>query len=271
MSINPGPRIGGPQPAAAPDAAGASSSNRTRTATSFVVIGLVLATVGFGLTFYLGTQLAGSTPTVQVLVARRAIAAGTSLSQADVAPKNYLAASAPASSLHRADEVVGRIARVDIAAGDPILASMVGSVSQGFAPVSVLPVPPGYAAVQFAVPPPAGPLIAGEYVDVIATVNLSVFTSGATGSVSRVVFPAVEVVHVPGQSQQSQPLVMVGLLMNECDLAYATWLASSTTLTVALLPQQQGGAPPADTTCSGLVTNRAVGAAEANARFHFTR
>lgn len=235
-----------------------------------MVIGLLLATLGFGLTFYLGTQLAGSTPSVQVLVAAHAVAAGTSLSATDVVSKKYLAASAPASALRNTDDVVGRIARVDIAAGDPILASMVGSVSEGIAPVSVLPVPPGYAVVQFAVPSAAAPLVVGEYVDVIATVNLALFKPGVPGTASRVVFQSLEVVRAPSQPQTAQQLSVVGVLMNECDVPYATWLASNSTLTVALLPLHQGAVSPADTTCSGLVTDRAVGAAAADARYHFT-
>ena len=247
-----------------------SRSTRTRRATSFVIIGLLLATLGFGLTFYLGTQLAASTPTVEVLVAARALPAGTGITPADVKTRSYLASTAPASALHSSADVVGRIARVDIAAGDPILSSTVGSVSEGIAPTNHVAVPPGYAAVQLTVPAPAGGLAVGEYVDVIATVNLSLFKPGAPGSASRVVFPSLEVVHAAGASQQSQQPTLVTVLMNECDVPYAAWLASNATLTVALLPLHQGALPSADATCTGLVTNRAIGAGEVDARYHFS-
>jgi len=92
---------------------------------------------GFGLTFYLGTQLASSTPTVSVLIAAHDIQAGTSITASDLTTKKYLSDSAPKSVLHSQTDAAGHIARVDIAAGDPVLSSMIGSLSQGIAPVSL--------------------------------------------------------------------------------------------------------------------------------------
>jgi Flp pilus assembly protein CpaB len=241
-----------------------------------LVIGLVLAMAGFGLTFFLGTQLASSTPTVPVLVAAHDVQAGSVITAADLSTKKYLAASAPTSVLHSAGDAVGRAARVDIAAGDPILGSMVGSLSQGVAPVSLLPVPPGYAAVQIATPPgfsiPSGFIAAGSFVDVIATANLSLFKPGAPGEASRVVFHSVEVIRVgDGSPQSSQSaLTVVTVLIDECDLPYAAWFGSNTSLYVAALPLHQGDLPVPDTTCPGLVTTHAVGATEIDTRYHFT-
>lgn len=234
---------------------------------------------GFGLTFYLGTQLAASTPTVVVLVAAHDIAAGTPLVAADLTSKKYLAASAPASALHTVDDAVGRAARVDIVAGDPILSSMVGPLSAGIAPVSLLPVPPGYVAVQIVTPPglsiPGGFIAAGSFVDVIVTANLSLFKPGAAGAASRVVFHEVEVIRVgngTAQSAQSAQsgITVVTVLLDECDLPYAAWFGANTSVYVAALPLQQGQLPVPDTTCPGLVTDRGVGPAEINSRYHFT-
>src|SRR5437588_1210402 len=83
-----------------PDPTASARRGRPRPAASFLVIGLILAMAGFGLTFYLGTQLASSTPTVPVLIAAHDIAAGAGITAADLTTKRYLSDSAPKSVLH---------------------------------------------------------------------------------------------------------------------------------------------------------------------------
>jgi len=225
---------------------------------------------GFGLTFYLGTQLAASTPTVPVLIAAHDIQAGASITTADLTTKKYLSDSAPKSVLHSPADATGHIARVDIAAGDPVLSSMVGSLSQGIAPVSLYPLPDGYVAVQFGVTVPSGLIVEGEYVDVVSDANLSLFKANAPGIVSRVVFHDLEVIKVTNPATGSgQTTAIVAFLMNECDVPYAAWLAANTSLAVVVLPLHQGGIPPADTTCPGLVSEHGVGAVDVDARYHF--
>ncbi len=247
---------------------GATHRNRPRAAASFLIIGLILAMGGFGLTFYLGTQLASSTPTVQVLIAAHDIPAGATIATGDLTTKKYLSDSAPKNVLHGNTDAVGHIARVDIVAGDPILGSMIGGLADGIAALSLYPVPPGYVAIQTnTISAPPG-IAAGVYVDVVAEANLSLFKPGVTGNVSRVVFQELEVVVVSKQS--STNTAIVALLVNACDVPYLGWLASNATLDVVIDPLHQGGLPPADTTCPGLVTDHAVGATEVNARYHFT-
>ena len=250
---------------------GATHRNRPRAAASFLVIGLILAMGGFGLTFYLGTQLAASTPSVQVLIAAHDITAGATIGAADLTTKKYLSESAPKSVLHSNADAVDHIARVDIATGDPVLASMVGSLAQGIAPVNLYPVPAGYVAVQAALPGPPG-LAAGIYVDVVAEASLSLFKPGATGNTSRVVFQGLEVLVVssPSSGQAQSSTVLVALLVNSCDLPYLAWLDANATLALVIEPLHQGGVPAADPTCAGLVTDRGVGATEVNTRYHFT-
>lgn len=250
---------------------GATHRNRPRAAASFLIIGLILAMGGFGLTFYLGTQLASSTPTVPVLIAAHDIQAGATITPGDLTTKKYLSESAPKSVLHRSSDAVDHIARVDIAAGDPVLESMVGSLAQGIAPISLYPLPAGYVAVQFAVTVPSGLIVEGESVSMISDANLSLFKAGAAGNVSRVVFPTLLVLKVLNPSTQSQQTTaIVAFLMDACDVPYAAWLAANTSLAVYVLPLQTGGVPTADTTCPGLVSDRGVGATEVNARYHFT-
>jgi hypothetical protein len=148
---------------------------------------------------------------------------------------------------------------------------MIGSLSQGIAPVSLYPLPPGYVAVQFAVTVPSGLIVEGEYVDVISDANLSLFKAGAQGNVSRVAFRSLEVVKVTNPAQGSQQTVaIVAFLMDECDVPYAAWLAANTSLAVVVLPLHQGGIPVADTTCPGLVSDHGVGSVEVDSRYHFT-
>jgi Flp pilus assembly protein CpaB len=261
-----------------PEGAPAHRQGRSGTATSFLVIGLILAMGGFGLTFYLGTQLAGATPTVAVLVAARNIQAGSVIAPADLNIRRYLASSAPTSAMRTDDQAVGRAARVDIAAGDPILPSSIGSFSAGVARASLLPIPTGYVAIEVGAPPgltiPQGFITAGSFIDVIATANLSLFKPGASGLSSRVVFPSVEVIRVGNGTNQgpsaNTAITVVTVLIDECDLGYAAWIGSNTTLNIAALPIHQADLPVPDPGCPGRVTGRAIGPAEANARYHFT-
>jgi Flp pilus assembly protein CpaB len=273
MAIEPATRTDGEASETVVGSEGSSSPrrNRPRAGASFLVIGLILAMGGFGLTFYLGTQLASSTPTVPVLIAAHDIQAGAGITAGDLTTKKYLSESVPKSALRSADDAAGHIARVDIAAGDPVLSSMVGSLSEGIAPVSLYPLPAGYVAVQFAVTVPSGLIVEGEFVDMVADASLSLFKPAAQGNVSRVVFQSLEVVKVSNPAQGAQQAVAtVAFLMNECDLPYAAWLAANTSLAVVVLPLHQGGIPTADTTCPGLVSAHGVGATDVDARYHFT-
>jgi len=124
--------------------------------------------------------------------------------------------------------------------------------------------------VQFGVTVPYGLIVEGEYVDVVSDANLSLFKANAPGIVSRVVFHDLEVIKVTNPATGSgQTTAIVAFLMNECDVPYAAWLAANTSLAVVVLPLHQGGIPPADTTCPGLVSEHGVGAVDVDARYHF--
>lgn len=262
--------------AAEPQGAARRPGARSNTATSFLVIGLVLAMGGFGLTFYLGTQLAAATPTVTVLVATHGIQAGSVITAADVTTRKYLSSSVPGSAPHNAGEVVGLAARVDIAAGDPLLPALLGPASAGVAPTSLLPVPAGYVAIS--VPATdlsaAGGFIAeGSFVDVIATANLSTFKAGASGSSTRTVLASVEVVRVGSAAEQGAAhhagATVLTVLVDGCDVQYVIWLLANTSLSFAALPLQHGDLPVPDSTCPGRTTTGSIGPVEVNARYHF--
>ncbi len=252
------------------------AGGRSSTATSFLVIGLILAMGGFGLTFYLGTQLAGATPTVAVLVAARDIPAGSVITTADLTTKKYLSTSAPASALHQAGDAVGRAARVDIAAGDPMLPALIGPASAGVAPASLLPVPAGYVAISLPatdLSAAGGFIVEGSFVDVIATANLSTFKPGTNGSSTRTVLASVEVVRVGSAAEQGAAqhagATVLTVLVDGCDAQYVIWLLANASLSFAALPLRHGDLPVPDSTCPGRTTTGSIGPAEVNARYHF--
>src|ERR1700745_833801 len=106
MAIEPAKRTDGDAIGNGVATEGLPQRNRPRAAASFLVIGLILAMGGFGLTFYLGTQLASSTPTVPVLIAAHDISAGATISASDLSTKKYLSDSAPKSVLHSNDDAI---------------------------------------------------------------------------------------------------------------------------------------------------------------------
>lgn len=102
---------------------------------------------------------------VPVVLAARALARGTVLAATDLTTASVPRAFAPPGAASTTDDVVGHALVADLAAGEAVTATRIGTRA---GPIAVQ-VPPGLRAFVVTVPVPADALRAGDRVDVIGS------------------------------------------------------------------------------------------------------
>jgi Flp pilus assembly protein CpaB len=112
----------------------------------------------------------------------------------------------------------------------------------------------------------------GDYINVIATVSVSLFAPSKHGYVTRTVFPEVYVLLVGPKltAPQSGVVSTLTVLMTECDAEYMTWLLANATLTYSLIAIPDYAFAVAPSTCPSNQTTD-VTAAAVDARWGFSK
>jgi pilus assembly protein CpaB len=253
------------------------------------VIGAAMAVLAFVAVFVVGAILsAGNSATRQVTaaVALRDIQPREVISPSSVALLQVPAASLPPHSIVRMADLVGDTALVTIYKGQVLSQSVVASspdqIELGTA--TYLPIPQGFVAVTIPTDEQAGVagyISAGDYINIIATVKIDVFTPVVRFSktVTRVVFTSVRVIRVGpptagarvGQQQGLSSSLTV--LASVCDAQYLAWFANNASLKYVLLSYKDyaAQAPAADAGCSPTTAPGPVGPDEVNNRWGFTK
>ena len=164
-----------------------------------------------------------------------------------------------------------------------VIASAPDQIDQAGTPF--LPIPQGYVALTIPTDEQqgvAGYISAGDYIDVIATVKIDVFTPVIRFSktVSKTVFAVVRVIRVgppslgPKTGQQQGVSSSLTILVTQCDAQYLAWLVNNASLKYSLLSSiDYARTPaPADADCSSTVVPRGVvGPGQVDARWKFTK
>ncbi len=149
------------------------------------VVGIILALLAAGGTFFIATSAQVAAPPVEervpVVVAVRDLAARQVIGASDVTVKQYPLAIAPASAAKDTKEVVGRILVAPVGRDEP-LTPIRWTTAQGQAAFTVLPPgeelrpdSPHYRAMSVSVADQnavGGNVVPGDTVDLIATLNL---------------------------------------------------------------------------------------------------
>lgn len=172
----------------------------------------------------------GGGPRVPVVIAAEGVPRGTSLPAADLRVMEMPRAFAPPGSLARVSQAAGRVALAALAQGEAVTETRLARVRAG--PVASL-TPEGLRA--FAVPTslPAGAVVAGDHVDVLAT-----FGSGQPHTETAAT--EVEVLMVLGAPAPGGSGGVPGGVDGGLD-AGATGAVASTTLMLLVSPQQEEG------------------------------
>jgi len=245
-------------------------------------VGFILALIAFVGVFILGrvasNAVAGS---VVVIVAARDIEPREVIDVHALTLSRVPATAAPPSSLARIADVAGSTAQVKILRGQPITANIITSTPDQItdpAP-AFLPIPQG--DVAFTLPTNeqqgvGGYIAAGDYIDIIATVNTTVVSAPNPKVVTATVFRHVHVLRVgppvdtrKGGQQQgvSSSLTVV---LSECDAKVLDWLIANANLRYLLesYKDYEPAAAPAPAPC---VATGVIGPQQVDAQFQFTK
>lgn len=249
-----------------------------------LLLGVAAALVAFIGVLLIGAN-AGShgaaVATTRVLVAARDIQPREVMS-----PDMAVFASIPTTAVPPGDvanfaDIKGDIALVQILKGQPLTTNVLSTSSDVVAAsTSYLPIPKGFVAR--AIPTGeqqgvAGYIAAGDYINVIATVNTSLFGDARARQVTKLVFSDLHVIRVgpaqPGKAGATQGVSSsLTVVMNACDAEMMDWLLANARLTYVLLSYKDYASPPTapDASCPTASPNTAVGPTQVNDRYGFT-
>jgi len=208
------------------------------------VVGVLPALAAFGVTLLLGSfmvlrsqQIVGGE---SIVVASRDIQARESLNSGAVEIVSYPSNLAPAGALTSLSAAYGNFALTNISKGEPLTAAMVSSQPEVAPQVGqeYLPIPAGYVA--FTIPTSeqegvGGYVAPGDYLDVIATVNTSVFGVTSPKTVTKTVFTNLHVIRVGPQTGTTQGTAggvssSLTVVVSSCDAEMWSWLLGNATL-----------------------------------------
>jgi Flp pilus assembly protein CpaB len=252
---------------------------RPRRGRLYIIIGAVLAVLAFAAAAGLASLslLPGSTSGTRIVVARNDIGARTKIQASDL--QLSVVNPAPKQAFTSISEVVGKGARVDIPAGDPVSANLIAPASDllSTSDVAYLPIPSGFVALTV----PTGELVGvggypqvGDRITMLATINTSVFGAGQPVPVVRTVFNNLDILRVGPVTAQNATGVSssLTLLMDGCDAEYLFWLLNNATLKYTLESFKDYTATPnqPDPACPSVSSAGGVGPREVDKRWHFT-
>jgi len=252
---------------------------RPRRGRLYIIIGAVLAVLAFAAAAGLASLslLPGSSSGTRIVVAKNDIGARTKIQESDLVLS--VVNPAPKQAFTKISDVVGKGARVDIPAGDPVSANLIAPASDllSTSDVAYLPIPSGFVALTV----PTGELVGvggypqvGDRITMLATINTSVFGAGSPVPVVRTVFSNLDILRVGPVTAQNATGVSssLTLLMDGCDAEYLFWLLNNATLKYTLESFKDYTATPSqpDPACPSVSSAGGVGPREVDKRWHFT-
>ena len=218
---------------------GSSALARPRRGRLYIVIGAVLAVLAFA-----GAALIASLPLIQgstggtrVVVASHDIKARTVIQASDLTLANFN--PAPPQSFTAEKDLVRQSARVDIPQGAPITANLVAQAGDILASsdAAYLPIPKGWVAVTIPTSEQEGVggyVQNGDRINILATINTSVFGQSPGRAVVLTVFHDVPVLRAGPAGSQSNSQSTTGVvtssltvLMTTCDSEFLFWLLNN--------------------------------------------
>jgi pilus assembly protein CpaB len=221
---------------------------------------------------------------VPVIVAAVDIQAREPITIAMVSLGQTSASSLPPHAFVRLEDLRGYSAVVPIYKGQAITANIVSSdpdqIQGGIN--AYLPIPDGYVAMTLPsgeLQGVAGYVTPGDYINIIATVNTSVFTPVNPRMTTRTVFTNLHVIRVgppslsPKEGQAIGVSTSITVILTECDAQYLNWLLANVTLKYVLLSYKNYDikAPSPDAACPSTVAPAVVGPAQVDSRWAFTK
>ena len=268
----------------------ARPANTTSVRTPLFILGVALALVAFIVMFAFGLLFANKTSTgtmVTVVVAGQPIEARDALTGVALTTASVPSTAVPAGSFTTVTQLAGYSAIVSIPKGMVISPNIVTLNPDQLSTVGAspfLPIPEGWIAITLPTNEQqgvAGYIAQGDYIDIIATVNTSLFATTRPQMVNKVVFTNVHVIRIGPSSTLPKQGVPQGLsssitiVLPLCDATYLDWLSLNATMKYVLmnyknynktLEEKPNPACPDPT-----VAPEVVGPAAVNARWGFVK
>lgn len=256
--------------------------------TPLFILGAALALFAFLAMFAFGLIFAGRIQpvgTTRIVVAQKQIDARTPITPDLLTLSSVPNSAVPPKAFLRLNDLSGYFATVTIYQGEPITANIVAANEDllgGSTPSSYLPIPQGYVAMTLPTGEQqgvAGYIAQGDYIDVLATVNTTQFSTNNPRTVTKTVFNNLYVIRVgpqtiaPRQGQPQGVASSITVVASLCDAQYLDWLATNATLKYVLLSYKdyQSAPPAADTACPSTQAPSLIGPAQIEARWGFTK
>ncbi len=270
----------------------------------FIIVGLILAVAagaGVFLLGGLGASGVGGGPTTTVIVAKQAIPTRHVITDSDLDTAKVSGSFASVNTFVNKSDVINLISEIQISKGSVITSDMlardVGLIPAGSAP-AFLPLSSGYVAMTIPTGEQqgvAGHIALGDYITVIASASLTIFSvggvpaSGPPKVVSKTVFTNVRVIGLGPATSNVQPangsvaggssgpssgvVSSLTIELTQCDAEFFTWFLGNTQVRYTLESfhdylQQPPSAP--DPTCPTVLSAQGVSQKEVEARYHFT-
>lgn len=261
-----------------------SALARPRRGRLYIIVGAVLALLAFATAAGIASLplIQGSTTGVKVVVASHDIRARTVISASDLTLSNFN--PAPPQSFSALKDVTGKGARVDIPAGSPVTANLIAQAGDILASsdIAYLPIPKGWVAVTIPTSEQEGVggyVQNGDHINMLATINTSVFGQSPGRAVVLTVFHDVPVLRAGPAGSQSNSQSGTGVvtssltvLMTTCDSEFLFWLLNNAQLKYELASYTDYSALPTQpyAKCPSVDAAKGVGPKDVDVRWSFT-
>ena len=264
----------------------------------FIIVGLVMAFLAFGVVLLVGSATGatvGGGTQVQVVVAAQPIAYRTTIVAADLTTRGFAQTDVPPGAYLLADKgsELNSVAELSIDKGDVITRNMLAkSASDVLAPTtSYLPLPSGWIAYTMPTSEQqevAGYPQVGDYITVVASADSSVFSGSSSGGQSKfvvkTVFTNLRIIRIgpagggattsSGTAANTQGGLSSSITveLTQCDAEYMTWLQAKTSLKYTLESYKDYVPQPTapSQSCPTIGSAQGVGPREVDARWHFS-
>jgi len=264
----------------------------------FIIVGLVMAFLAFGVVLLVGSATGGTGvgggPQVQVVVAAQPIVFRSTIVAADITTRGFAQADVPPGSYLIGDKasVLNSVAELSIDKGDVITHNMLAkSATDVLAPTtSYLPLPSGWIAYTMPTGEQQGvagyPQV-GDYLTVVASADLSLFSSGGQQQgpprfIVKTVYTNLRIIRIgpagaagagATTTQQGGVSSSITVELTQCDAEFMTWLQTKTTLKYTLESYKDYAPQPTapDASCPTIGSAQGVGPKAVDNRWHFTQ
>jgi len=274
----------------------------------FIIVGVLLAALAFGGVFLLGNVGGGGGlggPTNVVVIANQTIPLRHQITAADLeTAKASVNGNATLGNVYTTTaDVVNKVAQIPISRGALITSDMLATdpnvIPSGAVPV-YLPLAKGYVAMTIPTGEQqgvAGHISVGDYITVIASVSVQIFSSGGQQqgppkSVSKTVFTNLRIIGLGpassgvtsaagnGQTTTQGGATTTGVTssltveLTQCDAEYLTWFLANTTIRYTLESYKDyKPTPPGDNddpACLQITSAGGVSNKQVDAKYHFS-